>query len=337
MSSLLTIKDLTVRYGDSPAPAVEGLTLDVEVGQRVGIVGESGSGKTTLATAVMRLLPSSARIESGSVKFGDLELLGLDDSELRKIRGSQIARVPQDPLAALTPVITIGHQLRDVVRAHRQLEVAEEHAAIVNLLTALGMPDIEVKLRAYPYELSGGMRQRVLIAMALVNSPRLVVADEPTTALDSTVQVQILELLRQAGSASNMSLILISHDIHVVSSICDRLVVMYSGQIVEDGPTATVLTRPLHPYTKLLAHASSTSPGSASYSAKASRFAGAPPQEACKYLSRCPESLGVCITSPRLDEIGGRRVRCFAAHGLSDGEPRDDVAPGPVLEEDRSE
>ncbi len=333
MSPLLTIRDLTVRYGESAVPAVQGLTLDVEAGQRVGIVGESGSGKTTLATAVTRLLPSSARIESGSVRFDGLDLLGLGGGDLRKIRGSRIGRVPQDPQAALTPVITIGHQLRDVVRAHRQLEEAEEHAAIVDILTALGMPDIEVKLRAYPYELSGGMRQRVLIAMALINGPQLVVADEPTTALDSTVQVQILELLKQAGSVRNMSLILISHDIHVVSSICDRLVVMYSGQIVEDGPTASVLSKPLHPYTKVLARASSTFTGSALY-AKGSRFAGDPPREACKYISQCPESLSVCITSPQLEELSGRRVRCFAASGPPDSKPDDAGAPGHMPEEE---
>jgi oligopeptide/dipeptide ABC transporter ATP-binding protein len=282
----------------------------------------------------MRLLPSSARIESGSVQFGGLDLVGLGDRDLRKIRGSRIGRVPQDPLAALTPVITIGHQLRDVVRAHRRLEEADEHAAIVEILAALGMPDIEVKLRAYPYELSGGMRQRVLIAMALVNSPELVVADEPTTALDSTVQVQILELLKRAGSASNMSLILISHDIHVVSSICDRLVVMYSGQIVEDGPTATVLNEPLHPYTKLLAHASSTAPGSASYAAKGPRFVGAPPPGSCKYLSRCAESLSVCTTSPQLEELGGRRVRCFAASAGQGDKSDAGAEPGGVREEE---
>ena len=334
MSSLLSIKDLTVRYGESPVAAVEGLSLDVEVGQRVGIVGESGSGKTTLATAVTRLLPGSARIESGSVQFDGLDLLRLGGSDLRKVRGSRIGRVPQDPLAALTPVITIGHQLRDVVRAHRQLEGAEERAAIVGILTALGMPDIEVKLRSYPYELSGGMRQRVLIAMALVNAPELVVADEPTTALDSTVQVQILELLRRAGDTTNMSLMLISHDIHVVSSICERLVVMYGGQIVEDGPTGEVLGKPLHPYTKLLARASTSSPGSAFYATKAPRFTGAPPQGACKYLARCPEALKVCIASPQLEELDGRRVRCFAASGGQSDQPDDEVAPaGPPEEE----
>ena len=154
---------------------------------------------------------------------------------------AEIGRVPQDPLAALNPVITIGHQLRDVVRAHRRLDPAEEDKAIVGMLAALGMPDIAVKLRAHPYELSGGMRQRVVIAMAMVNSPELLVADEPTTALDSTVQVQILELLRRVGTSMGMSIILISHDIHVVSSICDRVVVMYGGQVVEDGPTLSVL------------------------------------------------------------------------------------------------
>jgi len=170
--------------------------------------------------------------------------------------------------------------------------------------------------------------------MALVNAPELVVADEPTTALDSTVQVQILELLRRAGDTTNMSLMLISHDIHVVSSICERLVVMYGGQIVEDGPTAAVLGKPLHPYTKLLARASTTSPGSPLYATKEPRFAGAPPQGACKYLARCPEALKVCTASPQLEELDGRRVRCFAASGSLSVQPDNEVGPGgPPAEE----
>lgn len=313
MTNLLAIRGLTVWYGEADEPAVDGLTLDVRAGERLGIVGESGSGKTTLAAAVTRLLPGSARVEAGSVWFDGHDLLTLSEGDLGGIRGGRIGRVPQDPLAALNPVITIGRQLRDVVRAHRRLEAVEEHKAIVEMLAALGMPDIEVKLRAYPYELSGGMRQRVLIAMAMVNSPELLVADEPTTALDSTVQVQILELLRSVGTSVGMALILISHDIHVVSSICDRVVVMYGGQVVEDGPTVSVLSEPRHPYTQLLARASTAAPvDSLAPGRTPSSFDGRLSMGGCKYRSRCPLAFDACAARPELVDLGGHRVRCFA-------------------------
>lgn len=312
-AKLLAVRDLTVRYGGAAEPAVDGVTFDVLAGERLGIVGESGSGKTTLAAAITRLLPGAARIEEGSVLFNGRDLLTLPERELISIRGSQIGRVPQDPLAALNPVITIGHQLRDVVRAHRHLKAADEGEAIVGILASLGMPDIPVKLRSYPYELSGGMRQRVMIAMAMVNGPKLLIADEPTTALDSTVQVQILELLRKVGTSMGMSIILISHDIHVVSSICDRVVVMYGGQVVEDGPTLSVLRAPQHPYTQLLARASTESPRNLlGPSSSRSSFDAAVPAGGCKYRGRCPLAFDVCTSRPELVDLGGRRVRCFA-------------------------
>jgi peptide/nickel transport system ATP-binding protein len=321
MTILLAIRDLTVRYGGAAEPAVDGVTLDVVAGERLGIVGESGSGKTTLAGAITKLLPGAAGIEGGSVLFKGRDLLTLPEKELRTIRGSQIGRVPQDPLAALNPVITVGHQLRDVVRAHRRLEPAEEDKAVVGMLAALGMPDIAVKLRAHPYELSGGMRQRVLIAMAMVNSPELLVADEPTTALDSTVQVQILELLRRVGSSMGMSIVLISHDIHVVASICDRVVVMYGGQVVEDGPTLAVLREPRHPYTQLLAQASTESPGNVLGARNMrSRLGEGASTGGCKYRSRCPLVFDACESRPQLVDLGGHMVRCFAvAEGMGTG------------------
>ena len=322
MTSLLAIEDLTVRYRGSKDAAVDRVALNIGTGERLGIVGESGSGKTTLALAITRLLPSSARIEGGSISFGGVDLLAVGARELRKMRGSRIGRVPQDPLGALNPVITIGHQLRDVVRAHRKLERTEEHATIVEILAAMGMPDIEVKLRSYPHELSGGMRQRIVMAMAMVNSPELLVADEPTTALDSTVQVQILELLKTAGSSKNMAFIVISHDIHVVSAICERVVVMYGGQVVEDGGTASVLHRPLHPYTRLLAQTSATLAADSS-SARTVRagFETDGVGEGCKYRDRCPEAFGACAARPELEEVDGHRVRCFAVFRRSTSGP----------------
>jgi len=317
MTALLAIKDLTVRYGGGSGAAVDRVTLDVGKGERLGIVGESGSGKTTLALAITRLLPASARIESGSIWFGGSDLLALGGSELREIRGSRIGRVPQDPLGGLNPVITIGHQLRDVVRAHRRLGRVREHAAIVDILAAVGMPDIDVKLRAYPYELSGGMRQRVLIAMAMVNGPELLVADEPTTALDSTVQAQILALLHSAGLSAGMALILISHDINVVSAICDRVVVLYGGEVVEDGPAATVLHAPRHPYTKVLTRAGASVLKEESQAGRGhAGFVGDAVDGSCKFRARCSEAFAACDAHPQVEKVDeGHRVRCFAVTG----------------------
>ncbi|SCE99176.1 peptide/nickel transport system ATP-binding protein [Micromonospora viridifaciens] len=258
---VLSVRDLTISYrrGASAARAVSGVSFDLEQGDRVGLVGESGSGKSTLASAILRTLPPNADV-SGSISLHGDDLLAMNRAELRRIRSTRIARVPQDPLGSLNPVFPIGRQLGDVVRAHRRVSRRETLALVEEALRQVGISDAAVKRRSYPHELSGGMRQRVMIAMALINHPELLIADEPTTALDVTVQAQVVELLRRRVAESDMTLLLISHDIGVISELCTRVMVMYRGEIVEQGPARDVLTNPQHAYTSSLIDAARGKP-----------------------------------------------------------------------------
>ena len=307
---LLTVSDLTVSYAGAHAPAVRDVSFQIRDGERVGVVGESGSGKTTLALAVSDLLPRAAAIRRGSVTLQGTDCSTLTPRALRGIRGSVIGRVPQDPLAGLNPVLTVRTQLRDAIRAHRSLPKGAERQEIVDVLQAVAIPDIDAKLRLYPHELSGGMRQRVLIAMALVNHPALLVADEPTTALDATIQAQILSIIRRASLDRNMALVLVSHNINVVASVCDRIIVMYRGEIVEDAPSDTIYRTPLHPYTKVLIEASKSQP----LDHGEIDIDGDAPSAGCQYRPLCPHPMPQCDREhPLLDDIGsGRSVRCFA-------------------------
>ncbi len=251
---LLVVDGLSVCYGTPGASksAVEDVSFTISRGDRVGLVGESGSGKSTLASAILRILPAAATVRSGRIELDGEDLLALKAAALRSIRSTRVARVPQDPLGSLNPVFTIGRQLSDVVSAHRKVGRRERTALVVEALRQVGIGDAAVKRRSYPHELSGGMRQRVMIAMALLNHPDLLIADEPTTALDVTVQAQVVELLRERVAGSAMTLLLISHDIGVISELCTKVMVMYGGRIVEQGAAADVLIRPTHPYTRSL-------------------------------------------------------------------------------------
>ncbi|MEV8631372.1 ABC transporter ATP-binding protein [Streptosporangium sp. NPDC051023] len=251
---LLVVDGLSVYYGTSATAkaAVEDASFTISRGDRVGLVGESGSGKSTLASAILRILPAAAIVRSGRIELDGEDLLSLKPAALRSIRSTRVARVPQDPLGSLNPVFTIGRQLSDVVTAHRKLGRRERTLLVEEALRQVGIGDASVKRRSYPHELSGGMRQRVMIAMALLNHPDLLIADEPTTALDVTVQAQVVELLRERVANSAMTLLLISHDIGVISELCTKVMVMYGGRIVEQGAAADVLIRPSHPYTRSL-------------------------------------------------------------------------------------
>jgi len=245
----LAIDNLSVRFGESAA--VRDVSLRVEPGESVGVVGESGSGKTQVFMSAMGLLPPNARVQ-GSVRFEGTELLGVAPAVLNRVRGSKLTMIFQDPMTSLTPHLRIGIQLAEVLVTHSGSSWADAERAALLMLERVRIPEAKRRLRQYPHELSGGMRQRVMIAMSLLCEPSLVIADEPTTALDVTVQAQILDTLRIMRAELGMGIVLISHDMGVVAGLADRIVVMYAGRIVEQGPTAEMLRRPEHPYTAAL-------------------------------------------------------------------------------------
>jgi ABC-type dipeptide/oligopeptide/nickel transport system ATPase component len=239
---------VTFRTDDGIVQAVRGVNFTVREGQALGIVGESGSGKSVSAMAVMGLLPNNARVR-GSIKFRGRELLGLPEAELAEIRGSKIAMIFQDPLASLNPVYTIGFQIAEAVQAHQDVAKQEAWERAVELITILGIPRPEQLANSHPHELSGGMRQRVVIAMAMANKPDLIIADEPTTALDVTIQAQVLEALETARKQTGAALLLITHDLGIIAGHAEQVAVMYAGKVVESGSTEEIFYRPRTPYT----------------------------------------------------------------------------------------
>lgn len=254
-SPLLRIRDLKIafrRHGGEPAQAVKGISLDLAHGESIAIVGESGSGKSATALALARLLPEPpAQITAAELSIAGHEVLKMNPQELRRVRGKEIAYVFQEPTTSLNPVLTVRTQIGESLALHRP-EVKDRDAEILRWLAKVGITEPEKRLRAYPHELSGGMQQRVMIAMALCCHPKLLIADEPTTALDVTIQKQIMELLVSLRRELDMSLILITHNFGIIRDVADRVAVMFRGQIVETGPTAEVLSRPQHPYTQAL-------------------------------------------------------------------------------------
>ena len=255
MSKLLTVEQLKIGFGsgDSINEVVHGIDFDIEAsGETVAILGESGSGKSVSCLALTRLLPTDANCSvSGSIVFDGKDVLSLEDSALRKIRGGGIAYIFQEPSASLNPVFTIGFQIAEAVRLHRP-DISDVEGRVIELLELVGIREAKLRYRSYPHELSGGMQQRVVIAMALACEPKLLVADEPTTALDVTIQAQILDLLRKLRSQLGMSILLITHNFGIVKGFADRVLVMYRGSIVESGSVETILSNPQHPYTKAL-------------------------------------------------------------------------------------
>jgi peptide/nickel transport system ATP-binding protein len=251
---LLEITDLRLdfRQEDRIVEAVRGLDLKVFEGEILGLVGESGSGKSVTALAVTRLLPRSASVKSGKISFDGIDLLGISEEDLRKIRGSKISYVFQDPATSLNPVFTIGEQLVETVMLHQNAKENDAFGIAVGSLKDVGMPSPKELMYAYPHQLSGGMKQRAMIAMAISCRPRLLIADEPTTALDVTVQAQILELLTQLKEELSLTVILITHDLSIVSQVAEKTAVMQEGKIVEYGDTELIYKKPSHPYTKKL-------------------------------------------------------------------------------------
>lgn len=258
MSALLEIHDLEVVFETDRGlvRAVNGLSLSIQAGETLGLVGESGCGKTVTGMSVMRLLPCPpGRITGGSIRLDGEDLLGLSEERMRKLRGSKLGMVFQDPLSALNPVLRVGAQLTELIRAHTSQRSMQARRRVLEAFSEVGLPDPGRVFEAYPYQLSGGMRQRALIAMAFLLHPALIIADEPTTALDVTVQAQIIALCQKLKAQYRMTMLLISHDLGVVAQLADRIGVMYAGKLVEEAPTRKLLTTPRHPYTKGLLEA----------------------------------------------------------------------------------
>jgi ABC-type dipeptide/oligopeptide/nickel transport system ATPase component len=254
MPSLLSVENLAIQFGppDDPVRAVDGISFRMEPGETLAVVGESGSGKSVSALALTRLLAAPpARYVSGRINFDGRDVLKMPERELRELRGAKIAYIFQEPGSSLNPVFTIGYQIREAIELHRP-DVRDVTAEIVSALDQVGIRNPASRLNDYPHQLSGGMQQRVMIAMALACKPRLLVADEPTTALDVTIQKQIMDLLKQLKGSTNMAILLITHNFGLVSDFADRVVVMFRGKIVEAGPTAEILRNPQHPYTRAL-------------------------------------------------------------------------------------
>lgn len=321
---LLSIEDLRIEFEtfEGTSRVLDGVSFAMGRGETVGLVGETGCGKSITAKAVLRLLPEPpARIVSGSICFMGEDLLQKPEGEMRQIRGTQIAMVFQNPMTFLNPVFTIGEQLMDVIRAHRGVGEgkvcrgrAQGEERVLELLRDVRIPEPESRMKCYPHEFSGGMRQRVLIAMALSGSPELLIADEPTTALDVTIQAQILRLIQDLVERHHLSVLLISHDLGVVARICQRIAVMYAGNLVENGGTGQIFRNPLHPYTRgLLNSILKFSRREAEVQAiKGSIPNLIHPPPGCRYHPRCLERMAVCEKEkpPPLEVEEGHWVSC---------------------------
>ena len=318
--ALLSVRDLEVKFFMRRATihAVNGISFDLDAGETLAIVGESGCGKSVSALAMLGILPRPAgKITGGQVRFGDVDLVGLPDSKLREIRGRDIAMIFQDPMTSLNPVLRVGRQITETLRKHLDMGKDEADEEARSLLERVGIPDAASRLRDYPHQFSGGMRQRVMIAMAIACRPKILIADEPTTALDVTIQAQILDLLRHLVEEESMALILITHDLGVVAGVCDRTNVMYAGEFIETAPTIELFARPRHPYTLGLLR--SVPRLDAARKEKLQPIGGTPPDlrtrpDACSFAPRCAYATQESVEKrPAFQQIDGPQhfVACW--------------------------
>ena len=316
--TLLSVRDLAVRFDTldgPPARAVDGVSFDLAPGETLALVGESGCGKSLTALSILRLVdePPAETVPGSSIELLGEELVGADPARLREVRGGEIGLVFQEPMTALNPVQRVGHQVAEAILTHENVSKAEAHERVRSLFERVELPDPVRAARAYPHELSGGMRQRALIALAIACEPKLLIADEPTTALDVTVQAQILDLLGALRDETGMAMLLISHDLAVVANVADRVAVMYGGRIVEQGAALEVLTTPSHPYTQGLLRAV---PSLSDPDAGLAMIPGRVPSPSewpsgCRFHPRCPHAWDRCRKEePRLGETS-RAARCW--------------------------
>ncbi len=318
---LLSLQNLSTHYvsqhGSRVVRAVDDVTLDLHAGESLGIVGESGSGKTTLALAILRLLPPAARIVSGRMLFEGEDLLAKPDGDMRRVRGKRIAMVLQDPMASLNPLFSIGDQVGEPIRVHEGAGRASAWQRAIGLLKSVRIASPETRVRQYPHEMSGGMRQRIVGAIGISCGPRLLIADEPTTSLDLTIQAQYLELLRDLQRQRGLALIFITHNLGIVAKMCDRLAVMYAGRVVEQGPVAQLFNAPAHPYTRALL---GSLPRMSDNRERLTAIEGQPPDlsslpPGCAFAPRCPMAAPRCATqAPPAFVLGeDHSARCWLA------------------------
>ncbi|HEY4404923.1 MAG TPA: ABC transporter ATP-binding protein [Xanthobacteraceae bacterium] len=322
---LLEIEELSVAFRGlrGATEVLSRASFAVEPGEIVGIVGESGSGKSVMALAILRLLGAAGMITAGHVRFEGRDLATLGEAELLAVRGRRIGMVFQEPMTSLNPLFTIGYQLGEVLGTHLGLSGAAGRARVIELLGEVGIASPAERAAAYPHQLSGGLRQRVMIAMAMACGPKLLIADEPTTALDVTIQAQILELMRRIIRIAGTAILLITHDMGVVARMADRVLVVYAGQIVEDAPARDLFARPAHPYTRLLLAAM---PTPLRRSERLPVIPGALPAPdrlppGCRFHPRCPMAIAPCRTSPpqMMEVAASRRTRCIRGPELLAG------------------
>jgi oligopeptide/dipeptide ABC transporter ATP-binding protein len=319
MTALLDVRDLRVSFPDAAGRIhpVDGVSFTIDRGKTLALVGESGCGKSLTSLALLRLIPPPGRIDDGSsVTLDGSDILALKPDALRKVRGRRIAMIFQDPMTSLNPVFRIGDQITEVIHAHFTVSRSDAREQAVALLREVGIPDPEERLRAYPHQLSGGMRQRVMIAIALAGQPELLIADEPTTALDVTVQAQILELLDHLRQTRDMAMLLITHDLGIVAGRADHVAVMYAGQLIETAPTRELFDNPSHPYTQGLF---ASAPRLSGPVGRLMPIAGTvPPPSAwpagCRFRPRCPIKHPKSETMPPMLRVGpGHEMRCWLA------------------------
>ena len=317
--ALLDVRDLRTYFQTDAGTArsVDGVSFSVEKGEVLGIVGESGCGKSVTSLSIMRLVPQppGAIMPGSSIRFRGEEIVSASDKRMREIRGNDIAMIFQEPMTSLNPVFAIGEQIAEALRIHRKMSKAQARTASIDMLRLVGIPDPEERVDHYPHQLSGGQRQRVMIAMALSCEPDLLIADEPTTALDVTIQAQILELLADLRNRLGMAVMLITHDLGVVAEVCDRVVVMYAGEVVEEGPVAEIFENPRHPYTQGLMQAIPR------LGRRAERLAVIPGMVpaatnwpiGCRFHARCPYAFDVCVQQhPELFVVNQQHTsRCW--------------------------
>jgi oligopeptide/dipeptide ABC transporter ATP-binding protein len=305
---LLQVSGLRINFhtDEGVLEAVGGVTFDIAIGETLGLVGESGCGKSVTAYSILKLLPvPPAEYAGGEIKFRGEDLLCLDDKAMRRVRGNLISMIFQEPMSSLNPIMSIGAQVTEAIREHRNASRQEARRIAVDMLRRVGIPSPEARFYEYPHHLSGGMKQRAMIAMALVCRPALLIADEPTTALDVTIQAQILELLNELQCELNMSVLLITHDLGVVAETCDRVLVMYAGKVVESAPVASLFERPKHPYTHGLFR---SLPTLGERKTQLAVIPGAVPSplefpSGCRFRTRCPLAQEICKQEPPLREI----------------------------------